>query len=123
MLSVATRGDEPGFEVAIDNMCILKDAEPAANFPHGSMRNSSSCAKYNREGTICMKLFFKSRIVAMGAPVAVAVIALGTCTTVVAQTTAKKPNIVVIMADDVGWSNIGAYNQGIMYQTTPTLDQ
>lgn len=70
-----------------------------------------------------MKQFFKTQFVAIGAPVAMAVIALGACTSVVAQTTSKKPNIVVIMADDIGWSNIGAYNQGIMYQTTPTLDQ
>jgi arylsulfatase A-like enzyme len=26
----------------------------------------------------------------------------------------KKPNIVVIMADDIGWYNIGAYRQGMM---------
>src|SRR5262245_60142059 len=26
----------------------------------------------------------------------------------------KKPNIVVIMGDDVGWFNIGAYHRGIM---------
>jgi hypothetical protein len=26
----------------------------------------------------------------------------------------KKPNILVIMGDDVGWFNIGAYHQGIM---------
>ena len=35
----------------------------------------------------------------------------------------KKPNIIVIMGDDVGWSNIGAYNQGLMYSTTPNLDK
>lgn len=34
-----------------------------------------------------------------------------------------KPNIVVIMGDDIGWSNIGAYNQGIMSGRTPNLDQ
>src|SRR5271157_285191 len=33
-----------------------------------------------------------------------------------------KPNIIVIMGDDVGWSNIGAYHQGLMYSTTPNLD-
>ncbi len=36
---------------------------------------------------------------------------------------AKKPNIVVIMADDIGWFNIGAYNRGIMAGKTPNLDQ
>ena len=34
-----------------------------------------------------------------------------------------KPNIVVIMGDDIGWSNIGAYNQGVMSGRTPNLDQ
>ena len=33
-----------------------------------------------------------------------------------------KPNIVVIMADDIGWSNIGVYNQGMMAGRTPNLD-
>ena len=34
-----------------------------------------------------------------------------------------KPNIVIIMGDDIGWVNIGAYNQGIMAGRTPNLDQ
>jgi len=41
---------------------------------------------------------------------------------VLAQDT-KKPNILVIMGDDVGWTNVGAYNQGLMYSTTPNLDR
>jgi arylsulfatase A-like enzyme len=36
---------------------------------------------------------------------------------------AKKPNILVIMGDDVGWFNIGAYHQGIMAGKTPNLDK
>jgi arylsulfatase A-like enzyme len=35
----------------------------------------------------------------------------------------KQPNIIVIMGDDIGWANIGAYNQGLMYSTTPNLDK
>jgi len=35
----------------------------------------------------------------------------------------KKPNIIFIMGDDIGWSNIGVYNQGIMSGRTPNLDQ
>jgi len=34
----------------------------------------------------------------------------------------KKPNILVIMGDDVGWFNIGAYHRGIMSGKTPNLD-
>ena len=40
-----------------------------------------------------------------------------------AQTAGKKPNIVVIMGDDVGWFNIGAYHRGIMSGKTPNLDK
>lgn len=36
---------------------------------------------------------------------------------------AKKPNILVIMGDDVGWFNIGAYHQGMMSGKTPNLDK
>ena len=35
----------------------------------------------------------------------------------------SRPNIVVIMGDDVGWFNIGAYHRGIMAGETPNLDQ
>src|SRR5579862_3022187 len=40
-----------------------------------------------------------------------------------AQAQAKPPNIIMIMGDDVGWFNIGAYNQGIMAGKTPNLDE
>src|SRR6476469_4097980 len=43
--------------------------------------------------------------------------------TAIAQTSAKQPNIVVIMGDDIGWFNIGAYHQGIMAGKTPNLDK
>src|ERR1700693_473305 len=35
----------------------------------------------------------------------------------------KKPNIILIIGDDIGWSNIGVYNQGIMAGRTPNLDK
>ncbi|MBV1698108.1 MAG: arylsulfatase [Hyphomicrobiales bacterium] len=40
-----------------------------------------------------------------------------------AQASGKQPNILVIMGDDVGWFNIGAYHQGIMSGKTPNLDK
>lgn len=36
---------------------------------------------------------------------------------------AKKPNILVIMGDDIGWFNIQAYHRGIMSGKTPNLDK
>jgi arylsulfatase A-like enzyme len=35
----------------------------------------------------------------------------------------KKPNIVFIMGDDIGWFNIGAYHRGMMAGKTPNLDK
>ena len=37
--------------------------------------------------------------------------------------TQQKPNIIMIMGDDIGWLNIGAYHQGMMASRTPNLDQ
>ena len=36
---------------------------------------------------------------------------------------AQKPNIVVIMGDDIGMWNIGAYHRGMMAGRTPNLDR
>ena len=36
---------------------------------------------------------------------------------------ASKPNIIFIMGDDIGWFNIGVYNQGMMAGRTPNLDK
>ena len=40
-----------------------------------------------------------------------------------AQAPAKKPNILVIMGDDIGMWNIGAYHRGLMAGRTPNLDK
>ena len=40
-----------------------------------------------------------------------------------AQDTDAKPNILVIMGDDVGYWNISAYNRGMMGYRTPNIDR
>ena len=40
-----------------------------------------------------------------------------------AATADGKPNIIVIMGDDIGWFNVGAYHRGMMAGKTPNLDQ
>jgi len=35
----------------------------------------------------------------------------------------KKPNILIIWGDDIGWYNISAYNHGIMGYRTPNIDR
>ncbi|WP_445385836.1 arylsulfatase [Robiginitalea sp. IMCC44478] len=35
----------------------------------------------------------------------------------------EKPNILIIFPDDVGWSNVSAYGNGVMGYTTPNIDR
>jgi arylsulfatase len=44
-------------------------------------------------------------------------------TEALAQAPAKKPNILVIMGDDIGVWNVSAYNQGMMGFRTPNIDR
>jgi arylsulfatase A-like enzyme len=45
------------------------------------------------------------------------------CVTVLAQEQVKKPNILVIMTDDVGMWNVSAYHRGMMGGSTPNIDR
>ncbi len=36
---------------------------------------------------------------------------------------AQKPNIIVIMGDDIGYWNVGAYHRGMMAGRTPSIDR
>jgi arylsulfatase len=40
-----------------------------------------------------------------------------------AQAGARKPNILVIMGDDIGWFNPSAYHRGLMGYQTPNIDR
>ncbi|TDL89006.1 arylsulfatase [Meridianimarinicoccus aquatilis] len=50
-----------------------------------------------------------------------ATILFGLATGALAQQ-ADRPNVLVIMADDVGWASLGSYHQGIKSIETPNLD-
>src|SRR4030095_9609620 len=39
------------------------------------------------------------------------------------QAQQKKPNILVIWGDDIGWQNVSAYGMGTMGYTTPNIDR
>ena len=47
----------------------------------------------------------------------------GLAATPAAKAQEKKPNIVVIMGDDIGMWNLGAYSRGLMAGHTPNLDK
>jgi len=53
----------------------------------------------------------------------VTVFALAFSGAATAQTAARKPNILVIMADDLGIWNVSAYHRGMMAGSTPNIDR
>jgi arylsulfatase len=55
--------------------------------------------------------------------IAVALVSAIACPAAHAQAPAKKPNILVIWGDDIGWFNPSCYNSGIMGYQTPNIDR
>jgi arylsulfatase A-like enzyme len=51
------------------------------------------------------------------------VMACGPRATQGAQPETRKPNILVIMGDDIGWFNPSIYHRGIMGYQTPNIDR
>lgn len=45
------------------------------------------------------------------------------CLTTMFSYAQKKPNILVIMGDDIGWFNPSCYNRGMMGFRTPNIDR
>jgi arylsulfatase len=35
----------------------------------------------------------------------------------------QRPNVLLILADDIGWFDVSAYNRGIMGKPTPNIDR
>jgi arylsulfatase len=83
----------------------LSEGSTSAGTESGSAANAACCDQLN-----------KGQLLALADPKPKA----GVTNT---QANGKKPNIVFIMGDDVGWFNIGAYHQGIMSGKTPNLDK
>ena len=54
---------------------------------------------------------------------AVILLALTTTPPSAAEEVVSKPNVLVIMADDIGYWNISAYNRGMMGYRTPNIDR
>ncbi len=53
----------------------------------------------------------------------ISLIAVATASAPAAAQQPQKPNILVIMADDIGYWNISAYNRGMMGYHTPNIDR
>src|SRR5438034_7412479 len=63
-----------------------------------------------------------TRIICLGLLASSAAVMMAAAAPATAQP-AQKPNIVVIMGDDIGMWNLGAYHRGMMAGKTPALDK
>ena len=54
---------------------------------------------------------------------ALAAVGLIVATPAIAQAPAKKPNILFIMGDDIGWMQPSIYHRGLMVGETPNIDR
>ena len=63
------------------------------------------------------------RRVVLGALAVSSLLAGGSATAQAQAASAKKPNIIVIFGDDIGYWNVSAYNQGMMGYKTPNIDR
>jgi arylsulfatase A-like enzyme len=59
----------------------------------------------------------------LAALVTMGAMALGVTTPTLAQAPAKKPNILVIMGDDIGMWNVSSYSRGMTGYRTPNIDR
>src|SRR5476651_1294824 len=83
-----------------------------------NFRGSGFCTIIRR------KLLVKSilKTVASGwSPLVASVVLLAVMTT--AQAAGKKPNVLILWGDDIGYWNISTYNQGMMGYKTPNIDR
>ena len=63
------------------------------------------------------------RKAALGVLALSSIFAAGNATAHAQAASAKKPNILVIFGDDIGYWNVNAYNQGMMDYKTPNIDR
>jgi arylsulfatase len=85
---------------------------PIAGVPQSMVGTANHSGK-PAAGTCCALGSTKGRLVAMA----------NAASLQEQSATGKKPNIIFIMGDDIGWFNVGAYHQGIMAGRTPNLDK
>src|SRR5271157_5576748 len=63
------------------------------------------------------------RKLALGAVAASSILASGSAPAHAQAATTQKPNIVVIMGDDIGWMQPSIYHRGLMVGETPNIDR
>jgi arylsulfatase len=114
MAAVLAAGTLLGYLAASGNLKPFSRANAARSTAEAASEKPAQPASGTRAA--CCEEVSRGRLLALADPNVKARVAR-------AQKNGKKPNIVFIMGDDVGWFNIGAYHRGIMSGKTPNLDK
>ncbi len=114
MLVVLLVGATLGYAAASGKLNPFDRAEAAP--PQGAASTETTAKSETCELSCCSEGTGKGQLLAYADPKA-------RLTAAKAQANGKKPNILFIMGDDVGWFNIGAYHRGMMSGKTPNLDK
>src|SRR6185437_5227876 len=115
MLLVLVVGASIGYAAASGKYNPFQKAEAAPPSRSG-LPSQTHVTQAEDTGDCCSDGASKGQLLAMADPKVKAAVAR-------AEGNGKKPNIVFIMGDDVGWFNIGAYHRGMMSGKTPNLDK
>src|SRR5579871_2232258 len=114
MIAMLAVGGLLGYAAASGKLDAFRQASAQPPQPTVSEKPSSSV-----ESTLdcCSEGVTKGQLVAMADPKVQQAVAKAQAAN------GKKPNIIFIMGDDIGWFQIGAYHRGIMSGKTPNLDK
>ena len=96
----------------------LADANSGSDHFHRTRRSKR---QYEREMRMRKIITAAGRVAATAATVGGLCIALGVTASAQGTSPPAKPNILVIMGDDIGYWNISAYNRGMMGYHTPNI--
>src|SRR5262245_29932724 len=103
MIAMLAIGGLLGYEAASGKLDVFGRANGEQSRTSASDRESSAA-----DGACCPEGLTKGQLVAMADPKVKEAVAAAQ------EKNGKRPNILFIMGDDVGWFQIGAYHRGMM---------
>jgi arylsulfatase len=114
MIAMLAVGGLLGYAAASGRLDVFRKANAGPPEPTGPQK-ASACAE--GAAACCPTGLAKGELVALADP------KLKEAVAVAEEKSGKKPNILFIMGDDIGWFQIGAYHRGMMSGKTPNLDK
>jgi arylsulfatase A-like enzyme len=120
MIEAAAQSSLPSIKSAAMEVALTKEIKSVSRHAHKRASNEHA---HGRNLSRRNLLFAGSSLATVSALGAIASSQRSQAQTQSAPATGRKPNILVIMGDDIGQSNISAYTLGVMGYRTPNIDR